>query len=320
VAIPAAMTINPFYPFRSAETRDEYLAWEARSVALWPIPSETRTVETSYGPTFVRLGGPANAPPLVLLPGSATTGLSWRAMIEPLSKDYRTYAVDNICDLGRSALTRPMRSVADLGGWLDELFTGLGIEKVNLMGASYGAWMTAQMALLRPERLRRAVWVEPGAVVLKTKWSLFARASIGFLHPALLRRFFAFVLADSMKTPAGRKVVDQLVEGSFVAKRCFAPRPVKFSFFRKLLSKLTDEELRAIRVPTLYLVGEHETLYSAPEAMARLRAVAPQIETEMYPNAGHDLPLLHTEAITKRVLAFLGAEVVANHPPPPPPP
>ena len=183
------MEVNPFYPFRSVETRDEYLGRYERYAARWPIPSETRTVDTRYGPTFVRLGGPESAPPLVLLPGATTTGLSWSGMIEPLSKDYRTCAVDNICDVGRSALTRPMRSVADLVQWLGELFTGLGFEKVNLMGASYGAWMTAQMALLRPERLRRAVWVEPGAVVLNTQWSFFARAFIGFLHPALLRRF-----------------------------------------------------------------------------------------------------------------------------------
>jgi len=68
---------------------------------------------------------------------------------------------------------------------------------------------------------------------------------------------------------------------------------------------LSDEELRRISIPTLFLVGEHEVIYSAPEAIGRLNSVAPQIKTELIPNAGHDLTIVQTALVNKKVIEFL---------------
>ena len=68
---------------------------------------------------------------------------------------------------------------------------------------------------------------------------------------------------------------------------------------------LTDEEWQSIRVPTLFLVGENEKLYSAHEAVARLETVAPQINVELIPNAGHDLTLVQAELVNGKILEFL---------------
>ena len=55
--------------------------------------------------------------------------------IEALSTQYRTYAVDNIYDCGRSIYTRPLKSPDDFVHWLDELFTALELgDHINLMG------------------------------------------------------------------------------------------------------------------------------------------------------------------------------------------
>lgn len=53
--------------------------------------------------------------------------------------------------------------------------------------------------------------------------------------------------------------------------------------------KLTDEELQRVQVPTLFMIGENDVLYSAQKAVQRLKAKAPQIQTKAIPNAGHDL-------------------------------
>lgn len=68
---------------------------------------------------------------------------------------------------------------------------------------------------------------------------------------------------------------------------------------------LTDAELRSIGVPALFLVGENEKIYSAQEAVERLNEVAPQIETDIIPDAGHDLTLVQADLVNRIVLAFL---------------
>ena len=57
------------HPFRSPSARGAYLSQYDKQAEKWPIPAETRLVGTSYGDTFVRIGGPKGAPPLVLIPG-----------------------------------------------------------------------------------------------------------------------------------------------------------------------------------------------------------------------------------------------------------
>ena len=68
---------------------------------------------------------------------------------------------------------------------------------------------------------------------------------------------------------------------------------------------LTDVELKRIKVPTLYLVGENEKLYSASKAIQRLHRVAPQIKTEMLHDAGHDLTIVQADMVNTKVLEFL---------------
>ena len=291
------------HPFKSAEARDRYLAfYNEAAEKQWPIESEARTVTTEDGDTFMRISGPAEAPPLVLLPGGRTNSLCWAPMIEALSKDYRTYAVDAIYDDGRSVNTKPMKTIEDVTGWLDRLFDALELEGVNLMGVSFGAWASAEYALRRPERLAKVVWLSPAGTV--------ASISAGFITFGMLclipseRSFGAFtrwIMPYAAKSDPA--FVDEAVKEMVVSEKCF-----KFRNWPGGPRKLTDEELGSIRVPVLYMVGDHERVCPKPlDAVARVRGVAPQIEIEVFPDAGHDLAWVHTDAIVERTLGFLEA-------------
>jgi hypothetical protein len=98
-----------FRPFVSQQARDRFLAHLKIVEQSWPVESEGRTVTTDHGETFVRVSGPAGAPPVVLLPGGQSSSLVWRRLVEPLSAGLRAYALDAIYDEGRSVPARPMR-------------------------------------------------------------------------------------------------------------------------------------------------------------------------------------------------------------------
>jgi pimeloyl-ACP methyl ester carboxylesterase len=69
-------------------------------------------------------------------------------------------------------------------------------------------------------------------------------------------------------------------------------------------SVLSDEQLRALPSPTLFLVGENEHIFSAPAALERLRRVAPGIEAELIAGAGHDVTLVQAERVTARLMSL----------------
>lgn len=287
------------YPFRSAAAREEYLAFYDHRAKRWPIPSQTQTVPTSFGGTFVRISGPEGAQPLVLLPGMSSSGLMWETIIEPFARRYRTYAVDSVSDVGRSFPSRDIRTAEDYVQWLEELFSALGLCDVNLMGMSFGGWITAHMALRRPERLRRAVWLAPAGIVARVRlWWIF-RALLSGLNRTLHRSFTYWMFADAVKTPEGRRIADELTDDTRVMMRCYTRRPMVMP------TMMSDKELQSIRVPSLLLIGENETVCSAKRALRRIRAIAPQIRAELIPGAGHDLPISQRELMTQKVLEFL---------------
>jgi pimeloyl-ACP methyl ester carboxylesterase len=81
------------HPFRSATAKAQYLKLYDLRAKKWPVDSKTRLVDTSYGQTFVRMSGPAGAPPLVLLHGAGSNSLQWMPNIEALSTNYRVYVL-----------------------------------------------------------------------------------------------------------------------------------------------------------------------------------------------------------------------------------
>jgi pimeloyl-ACP methyl ester carboxylesterase len=291
----------PHHPFRSAEARDQYLALYELRAKQWPVGSETRMVETSWGQTFVRISGPAGAPPLVLLPGIAISSLMWGFNVEAWSAGYRTYAVDHIYDVGRSIYTRSPRGADDLTAWLDELFTALSLgDQINLLGLSFGGWQVSEYALRHPDRLAAAILVAPAGTVLPVRtWWVIRGLLSGTCRP-LRRSFMYWMMRDSVRRDeASRLFVEEMMDDAEIASRCFLPK-------RMIIPRtLGDEELRSLRVRTLYLVGENETICSAEEAVRRVRQVAPQIQAEIIPGAGHDLVLAQTKLLDQKVLAFL---------------
>lgn len=101
------------------------------------------------------------------------------------------------------------------------------------------------------------------------------------------------------KDETSRLLVDVVADDMFTAMVCFKPR--------RLVNPtvLTDKELQSIKLPMLFFVGENEKIYPAQKAVQRLNKVAPHIETEIIPNAGHDLAFVQAEMVNRKILGFL---------------
>jgi pimeloyl-ACP methyl ester carboxylesterase len=295
------MDMSEHHPFRSAKAKEMYLESYDRMTELWPVLSETKMVETSLGSTFVRISGPENAAPLVLLPGANATSLMWFPNIDALSESFRTYAVDNIYDFGRSVFTKRIKTPDDYVMWLDELFDALDLgDNINLMGLSYGGWITSQYALSFPEKLNKIVLLAPAATILPFHTEFLKHATLSLIpHRYYVKKTMFRVLEDLVnRDDAGRALAEEMVEQMFLAQRCYKPKMLLGP------TVLTDTELQNFEVPTLYLVGENEKIYSPHKAIQRLNKIAPQIRTELIPKAGHDLSVVQADIVNKLVLDF----------------
>ena len=195
-------------------------------------------------------------PPLILLPGSRGTSLSWIPNIAGLSAHYRTYALDSIYDFGLSVRRRNINKADDIITWLHEVLAVIVPEgSVNLIGLSYGGWVASQYALRFPERIRKAVFLAPALTVLPVSFALLFRVLLTRLPiPGFRKQFYYWLLQDTVQSgESGRASVDEAVADWIVAERCFEPLPIIPA------TVLDDTALRNFNVPSLFLVSLPDT-------------------------------------------------------------
>jgi pimeloyl-ACP methyl ester carboxylesterase len=295
-----------YHPFKSAEAKEKFLKAYDQRAKDWPVPSTNRMIKTDYGMTFVRISGPEIAPTLVLLHGVGGNSLMWMPNIEELSENHRTYAVDMIDGGGRSIPTKPTQRADHLTDWLDQLFTALQLEDhINLVGLSYGGWVTSQYALRFPRRLSRIVMLAPAGTVLPLSNEWIQRA-MRIIQPGKehIRDFFYWLMEDlAEKDDLSRQTLDTLVEDAYLSIQSFKMNPPVNTVV------LTDEQWSSIKVPALFVVGRNEKIYSPSEAVERLNRVAPQIKTKIIPDAGHDLTLVQAKMVNQIILEFLKSDM-----------
>lgn len=298
---PGAFNLNEYHPFKSEKSKKEYLAYYVQKSSEWPLHSEERMVSTSYGETFVRIDGPRDAPPVVLLPGGGTSSLMWKNNIVALSKNHRTYALDDIYDWGRSIYSKRMGCSESITKWLDELFTALELgDSIIIIGASYGAWKASQYLLAYPERIQKAVFLCPAYTVFHGNREFEKRVFRGFIPLRyFMKKELYWTCEDMVQTAEGRAIADDHLEGLRLAIRSFKTK------IPPSMTVLSDEELKSIKIPILYLAGENEKMYSVEGAVERLHAISPGIKTEIIPNTGHCLMFAFPDIVNKKIDAFL---------------
>ncbi len=301
IAGPPLMEQNEFHPFRTAQARTTFLAHERALAKAWPVPPEERLVKTSFGSTFMRVSGPSEAPPLVLLPGGGSTSLVWKANVAALSSAWRVYALDNIYDVGQSISTREIRTGADFAAWLDELFDALDLgSSVRIAGYSYGGFVASQYALAHPERTARLVLLAPAGTVMPIPGPTLTRMVLSLIPARPFVSHVMYWIWDDLARSgdAGRSLVEERVEFVQLSYDSFKFKPGVPP------DVLSDAQLANLG-PTLFLIGAHEKICDPNAAIARLQQVAPKVQTGLIAETGHDLMFTHADLVNQRVLEFL---------------
>ena len=126
------------------QVQTEMMAIYDAKLAQWPTPYETRYVDTSYGKVHVIIGGPEDAPPVLLLNAGQMAGWSWMTNVGALNEQYRTYAIDTIGEPGKSELSNINHFPKNGAEWSDllvDITNQLGVDKALVVGASNGGFL-----------------------------------------------------------------------------------------------------------------------------------------------------------------------------------
>ena len=282
--------------FKSTKGEAEYVAAYDAVQKLWPVPFEENDVMTRFGTTHVIASGLEGSPPLLVLPATGASSTMWLPNIGDLSSACRVYAVDIIGEPGKSRQSRLLRNREDCANWLGDVMQGLGLERANIAGLSYGGWHTLNFSLLFPDRVNKLVALAPGASILPFSWPvLLLLRLLPYLpiKPNPLRSFFHKGFCPN------ELFARQFASG---VKHFRYADPTE-SIFTNVFS---DVELSSINVPTLFIVGENEVIYDPVAAIEKVDRLIPGVETRLVPDAGHLVSMEQPALVNQHILKFLG--------------
>jgi 3-oxoadipate enol-lactonase len=251
-----------------------------------------------------------SGPPLVLMHAFPLDHSMWSAQIERFASHWQVIAPD-LRGCGASDVTAGTVSMLqmadDLAAILDELKVDVPVVYCGLSMGGYIAW---QFARKYPERLRALVLCDtrakadtPEARESRMKMlDHVLRAGTGYVAEAMLPKLFA---ADTLaRLPGAVEFVRERIllappTGVAAALRGIADRPDMTDF------------LPQIRVPTLVIVGEQDTITTADE-MREMAAAIPGAELVVIKNVGHLTALESPVEFNAALARFLATRVESS--------
>ena len=291
------MSNNPpnFKPTQNHISRD---AWHTTMLARLQVPWETRMIDTRFGKTHLLVAGATDTPPILLLHGAASHASGCWPLINGLAGQYQIFAPDAPGHLGKSEPFRLSSRGDDYGKWLIDILDSFGIQQTSLIGFSFGGWMALKLACYSPERISSIVLMSPiGVAPFRIQYLLRSPILLikNLIHPcdenmeALARLFAGPTASDS--------IIEEVKEAGKVFLRNFHMIDIPFRF--------SSRDLKRLQIPTLALMGEHDTFFKPRSVVSRLCDHMPKVQTSILPQTGHIIFFERPELVNHHIREFL---------------
>ena len=261
---------------------------------------------------FVKAG---EGPVLLLLHGLGCDHTTWEPVIDTLARRYTVIAPD-LLGHGQSDKPRGDYSLGGFANGMRDLLTVLGVDKVTVVGHSFGGGVAMQFAYQFPERTERLVLVASGGLGSEVSPAIRAVTTPGF-HQLLgvltlpgLRHAGAAgmrLLAASGLKPARDLDEVACIYESFKdpAARAAVRHVVRAVVdWRGQVVSMADRAYLTEAMPMAVVWGSDDGVIPVRHAQAAA-ALAPEARIEVIPNAGHFPHKDHPQRFAKILHEFV---------------
>jgi pimeloyl-ACP methyl ester carboxylesterase len=259
--------------------------------ALPPHVTE-RLIPALAGRVQARVLVAGQGEPVLFLHGAG--GLLWDPFLEALAEGHTVYAVEHPGGADSEALEQ-LPGIWELVLFYDEILDELGLERVAVVGHSFGGMVGAELAANSPRRVSRLALIAPIGL-----WR--DDAPIPDIAGVPAERLPELILADP-KSPLA-----ELLTPPADDPQALFEAAVRMASVLHFIWPLPDKGLRGrihrVSAPTLLLWGEKDALVS-PVYAEEFAGLLRRSETVLIPDAGHLPQLEQQQATREAVLDFL---------------
>ncbi len=256
--------------------------------------------------------------PIIMSPGSYSTYRIWNRLMPLLARDFRLLALDYVgvgdSDKPEKGFDYTVQEQTDL---IAKMVQQMGLDKVNLIGGSYGGAIVFDFAARYPSLVGKIVSIEGGVVKPDKmkgdsmeyclKFPVVGDVFVKVIRTGVLNKPVARVVAGkwySSMTPVDKEEVLEQISSN--AKSASRIPWYKISIARKT-SKNIEEEARSIKSPVLYLYGTESDYKEIllEKNIKFLKDYLPQAWIVAVEGGIHDLAMQKPAEIANVILEFL---------------
>ncbi|MXG90969.1 alpha/beta fold hydrolase [Nocardioides flavescens] len=269
---------------------------------------------------YVKVG---SGPALLLLHGLGCDHTTWEPVIDALARRYTVIAPD-LLGHGLSAKPRADYSVGGYANGMRDLITLLGIDKVTVVGHSFGGGVAMQFAYQFPERTERLILVASGGLGSEVTPAIRAVTTPGFHqvmgvltlpgvrhvgkaalqtlaltgHKALRDLDEVAEIYDSFKDPDARAAIRHVVRAVVD--------------WRGQIVTMADRAYLTQAMPMAVIWGRDDQVIPVKHA-GNAAALAPDARVEVIPNSGHFPHKDHPQRFARVVHEFIRSTQPATY-------
>jgi pimeloyl-ACP methyl ester carboxylesterase len=249
-----------------------------------------QTTQVRVGDYDVLLLSAGSGAPLLLLHGAGGAGM-WLDLHARLAEHFTVFAPVQPGFAG-TPLPGWVRGADDVALHTLDLVRMLGLESPVVVGLSLGGWIATEMAVFRPESIRRLVLVAPlGVKTEKPLPDLFIMEPLEALPYLFSDLSKAMALMPAAPTPDA--IVRMWEEQAAVARLAWH-RPYNPSLHRRL---------HMIECPTLLVWGGEDRFVSPAHGEMLVREIS-GARLEVIPGAGHAVAIEKPAELAQKIVAF----------------
>ncbi len=257
------------------------------------MPSKSSLVEVAGRKIQLVQGG--HGPPILYL-HSAAGETDWQPFHEKLSQNFQVLLPAHP-GFAFSGGLDTILDIQDLAWHYIDLLQTLQLPPISIVGFSLGGWLAAEIAVLRPQLIKKLVLVASAGIrvpgigsgdLFLDNFDRMRELLFYDSHSELARDFFP-------RSNQDERMLFWIRAREATARVAWNP------YFH---NPRLPQHLQRILAPTLLLWGEQDRVFPVPIA-EYFAAHLPQAHLELLPHCGHMLPFEQPDEFARRCTEFL---------------
>lgn len=260
-----------------------------------PQPDRAERIEADEHTLYFELFGDGTREVVCLLNGLAMQTPAWHGFLPRLRPDYDVLLWD-YPGQGQSSTVDVPYHLDRIAGYLVNILDRIGVERIHLVGISYGGFVALEFARQFQQRL---LTLNVSGILLshETLFDMYEDLSLRFYaggpdaFELYTRYMYEKIFGETFVASIGSERLEKMRRSFYDRYKDRTQALVRLTkaqdrFFAELESRRAEYE--GIETPALVLAGEDDRVISA-KVQSKITSILPKSRFEVIPDTGHVL-------------------------------